>query len=166
MVIRGALLARPAIEPQRWGERVAMFGVLLLLALSLLVVTVDDRRTHGALPQDSAAAHTYMAAMVQNNPAAMWTSYSTSARQARGGDQAAFVAYMRLGTHPRSGPANPFTLVATVPLDAGRTLLFYQVALTTDTGPSHLLVPMVTDAAGAVDEAGDDGIFFVPPHSS
>ena len=142
------------------------FGVVLLLALSLIVVAMDDLRTHRALPKESAAAHAYMAAMVQNNPAAMWASYSASARQALGANQAAFVAYMHLGTHAPSGPANPFTLVAAVPLEAGRTLLFYRVVLSTATGPSHLLVPVVTDAAGAVEEAGDDGIFFVPPHSS
>jgi hypothetical protein len=53
--------------------------------------------------------------------------------------------------------------VAPVPLDTGSTLLFYRITLTTDVGPSHLLVPVVIDATGAVAEAGGDGIFFVPP---
>ena len=159
-------IGRAAAPARQRGKRVLVPGVLLLLMLSLVVVAVDDLRTHHALPQDSPAAHLYMTAMVQNDPAGMWASYSASARQAQGGDQAAFVSYMLLGTHPRTGPANPFALVAAVPLEAGRTLLFYRVELTTEKGPSHLLVPVVIDPAGAVEEAGDDGIFFVPPHGT
>jgi len=158
------------VSAAAWGrqrkERALVCGLLFFLALSLIGAAVDDRRTHRALPQDSAAAHAYMAAMLQNDPAAMWATYSASARQARGGDQAAFVASMRLGTHPRSGPANPFALVAAIPLDSGLTLVYYRITLVTETGPRHLLVPVVTDAAGAVEEAGDDGLFFVPPHGT
>lgn len=160
--MRTAALTRPAL----WGwlpvERALVLG-LLLLTLSLIGVALDDLRAHRALPQESAAAHAYMTAMVHNDPAGMWAQYSPSARQARGGDEVAFISFMRLGTHPHAGPTNPFTLVATVPLDSGLTLLYYRVALTRETGGSQLLVPVVINAAGEVEEAGADGLVFVTP---
>ncbi|GEM_PF-5424887 len=163
MIAQAGALGRRAGHGRPWPRLAAIAGAAILLVLTLAGLVADDLRARRALPHGSAAADAYLAAMVQNDPAAMWASYSASARQARGGDQASFVAYMRLGTHPHSGPANPYALVAAVPLEDGLTLLYYRVALATETGPSHVLVPVVIDAAGAVEEAGDDGLFFVPP---
>ena len=140
-----------------------MVGVALVLALVIAGLAADDIRTHRALPHDGAAAHAYMAAMVHDDPAGMWASYTAAARQARGGNEAAFVAYMRLGTTARSGPANRFALVAAVPLEAGATLLYYQVTLVGTLPSSNLLVPVVIDQTGAVEDAGGDGLYFVPP---
>jgi hypothetical protein len=165
MVARAETLGQRTGRVYPWSRQVAVTGVATLLALALAGLVADDLRVRHALPYESAAAHAYMVAMVENDPAGMWASYSASARQVHGGDQAAFVAYMRLGTHPRSGPANPFALVAAVPLDTGEALLFYRVALVTAAEPSHLLVPVVIDPAGAVEEAGGDGLFFVPPQA-
>jgi hypothetical protein len=165
MVADAGTLGRRTGDVYLRPRRAAIAGVAILLASALAGLVVDDLRVRRDLPHESGAAHAYMAAMVENDPAEMWASYSASARRALGGDEAAFVAYMRLGTHPRSGPANPFALVAAVPLDTGETLLFYRVTLVTAAEPSHILVPVVIDPAGAVEEAGGDGLFFAPPQA-
>jgi len=165
MVAQAETLGQRTSRVYPWSRQAALAGAAIFLTLTLVGLTADDLRVRRALPRESAAAHAYMAAMVENDPAGMWASYSASARRAHGGDQAAFVAYMRLGTHPRTGPANPFALVATVPLDTGQALLFYRVTLVTAAEPSHILVPVVIDPAGAVEEAGGDGLFFAPPQA-
>lgn len=155
-------LARRAGRPGN-AARWRMGAAALALAVALLGTALDDVRAHGDLPRDSASARAYMAAKVRNDPAGMWATYSEHARQARGGDRAAYVAMMLRGTHPHSGPANPVHLQAAVPLDSGLTLLYYRVDLLATGGREHVTIPVVTDAAGRVEDAGFDGLSFVAP---
>ena len=148
-------IARSGFSPVAWG--------LAALAALTLVLAVDDIRMHRMRPYESREAHRYMDAVVHLDPAAMWDAYSPQARAARGGDRAAFIAYMLLGTHPPAGKANAYRLVARVPLDSGRALLYYQVDVATASGPQHFLFPVVIGAQGAVDDAAGDGVSFVPP---
>ena len=165
MVASAGLLAERARSKEHWRGQAVAVGSALVLILTLVGLVADDLRAHRALPHESAAAHAYMTAMVHDDPGGMWATYSASARQARGGNEAAFVAYMHLGTEAPSGPANRFALVAAVPLESDATLLYYRVTLDGDAAASHVLVPVVVDQKGAVEDAGEDGLYFVPPRN-
>lgn len=162
MVMPTAALRHPVSWRWRPGERGLVLG-LVLLAVSLLGVALDDVRAHRDLPRDSAFARDYMAATVRLDPAAMWETYSEHARQVRGGDRAAYVAMMLQGTHPQQGPVNPIHLVGSVPLETGLTLLYYRVDLLATGGRQHVVMPVVIDGTGRVEEAGFDGLSFVAP---
>lgn len=163
MVMPATAIAVRAVGQWPLSKRLLDFGPLLLLAVCLVGVTLDDLRTHRAVPQDSIFARNYMAAKVRNDPAGMWATYSEHARTARGGDRDAYVASMLQGTHPHQVPVNPFHLVGSVPLANKLTLLYYRVDLLASGGRDHVLIPVVTDATGQVEEAGFDGLAFIPP---
>lgn len=48
-------------------------------------------------------------------------------------------------------------------MDAGRTLLFYQIEFQAHAGSDRVLFPVVIDAQGLVDDAANDGLSFAPP---
>ena len=140
---------------------------LVALLVGIFVgVALDDVRLRRHALQESSAAHQYIEAAVHNDPGTMWDTYSPHARYVRGGDRDAYISFMLAGTHPRLGAPNDYRLVARVPLDGGGALLFYQVDNKTDAGLQQTLFPVLLDALGRVDDAGDDGIAFVPPHVS
>ncbi len=163
MIATRALAAvRPVSRGNTWWRLVAR-GAFLLLTACLTIVVADDVYTHRALPRESAYAHRYMHGMVRVDPEMMWQAYSPRARHARGDDQTTFAAYLRLGTHLTAGTPNAYRLVASLPFDDGQALLYYQVGLSGGSGTHHLLVPVVVDREGRVEDAANDGVHFVPP---
>jgi hypothetical protein len=162
MMTATAIAVRAVGQRQR-NKRGHVYWLLVILAVSLIGVTLDDMRTHHDVPKDSVFARSYMAAKVRNDPAGMWATYSEHARIARGGDRDAYVASMLQGTRPHQVPVNPFHLVGSVPLENSLTLLYYRVDLLATGGRAHVLIPVVTDAAGQVEEGGFDGLAFVAP---
>jgi len=67
-----------------------------------------------------------------------------------------------LGTHLHVRLPNAYRLVASVPMDAGRTLLFYQIEFQAHAGSDRVLFPVVIDAHGLV-AAANDSLSFAPP---
>src|SRR5579859_2673833 len=140
-----ALLSMTLLNVATWQcIRRPAVGSCVVIVVGLLVwLAVGDLRLRGQIPTESLAAHQYIEGAIHNDPTTMWQSYSPQAKQERGGDRDAFVAYMLAGTHPQRGRLNNYRLVASVPLDDGQTMLFYQIDSHTSTGIQQTIFPVM-----------------------
>lgn len=153
---------RSSLRSPRW-RRWSGGMAFLLFAGAFGAVVADDFHLRHEGPRESAAARQYIEGAVHNDPARMWQTYSSLARHERGDNRDAFISYMLAGTHPVQGAPNGYRLLASLPLDTGQTLLFYQVDNMTSRGIQQTIFPVLLDERGRVDGAGDDGIRFTPP---